>query len=256
MGNLPQSLEDFNRAVELSPGLDTYFQRATTYQSLGEHAKAIADLDQVIALFPTSPMGYLARAKSREATGDAAGARSDRETARQLEERAPGPVSSRSGTLRAFDLRTLVVSWTWNLSQVDCWRSFNTCLTSLRKIFAAAPLFLLAAAGFAQTSNIQGDVIGLDGKPVQGAQIKLDRTDIKQSFKVKTDKKGHFLYANLPTGVYNITVVVGDKEMAQATGLRPRQGDNPPVQFDLAKIAAAAAAGPAARARLLPKKKG
>jgi tetratricopeptide (TPR) repeat protein len=90
MGNLPQSLEDFNRAVELSPGLDTYFQRAAAYQSLGEHTKAIADLDQVIALFPAIPLGYLARAKSREATGDAAGARSDREAARQLEERAPG----------------------------------------------------------------------------------------------------------------------------------------------------------------------
>ena len=90
LGNLPKSLEDFNHAVELAPGLDTYFQRATTYQSMGDHPKAIADLDQVIALFPTSPMGYLARAKSREAIGDAAGARSDRETGRQLEDRAPG----------------------------------------------------------------------------------------------------------------------------------------------------------------------
>ena len=90
MGNLPKSLEDFNRAVELNPGLDTYFQRATTYQSMGDHAKALADLDQVVSLFPTSPMGYLARAKSREATGDLAGARSDRETGRSLEDRAPG----------------------------------------------------------------------------------------------------------------------------------------------------------------------
>ena|ERR1700733_5345576 len=89
LGNLPKSLEDFNRAVELAPGLDTYFQRATTYQAMGEHAKAIADLDQVVSLFPNSPMGYLARAKSREAIGDAPGARSDRETGRQLEERAP-----------------------------------------------------------------------------------------------------------------------------------------------------------------------
>ena len=121
-------------------------------------------------------------------------------------------------------------------------------LTSFRKLLAVAPLFLFAAVGFAQTSNIQGDVIGTDGKPLQGAQIKLDRTDIKQNFKVKTDKKGHFLYANLPTGVYNITVVVGDKEVTQATGLRPRQGDNPPVVFDLGKIAAAAAAASASPA--------
>jgi tetratricopeptide (TPR) repeat protein len=89
MGNLPKSLEDFNHAVELAPGLDTYFQRATTYQSMGDHAKALADLDEVVSLFPASPMGYLARAKSREATGDLAGARSDRETGRRLEDRGP-----------------------------------------------------------------------------------------------------------------------------------------------------------------------
>ena len=85
--DLPQALENFNRAVELAPGLDNYFQRATVYQSMGDHTKAIADFDQVISLFPSSPMGYLARAKSREANGDLAGARSDREAGRVLEER-------------------------------------------------------------------------------------------------------------------------------------------------------------------------
>jgi tetratricopeptide (TPR) repeat protein len=118
--------------------------------------------------------------------------------------------------------------------------------TSFHKLFAAAPLFLFAAAGFAQTSNIQGDVLGADGKPLQGAQIKLDRTDIKQSFNVKTDKKGHFLYANLPTGVYNITLFVDGKDMGTMTGVHPRQGDNPPLQFDLSKLAAAQAAAAAA----------
>jgi len=121
-----------------------------------------------------------------------------------------------------------------------------------RKLFAVAPLFLFAAAGFAQTSNIQGDVTGLDGKPLQGAQIKLDRTDIKQSFNVKTDKKGHFLYANLPTGVYNITLIVDGKDMGTMTGLRPRQGDNPPLQFDLAKVAAQQAAAAASNAPPAP----
>jgi len=124
--------------------------------------------------------------------------------------------------------------------------------TMSRKLFAVAPLFLFAAAGFAQTSNIQGDVTGLDGKPLQGAQIKLDRTDIKQSFNVKTDKKGHFLYANLPTGVYNITLIVDGKDMGTMTGLRPRQGDNPPLQFDLAKVAAQQAAAAASNAPPAP----
>ena len=72
------------------PGWTRTFSARPRISPWASNTKAIADLDQVIALFPTSPMGYLARAKSREAIGDAAGARSDREIARQLEERAPG----------------------------------------------------------------------------------------------------------------------------------------------------------------------
>ena len=89
-GSYPKALEDFNHSVELSPGPDTYFQRASVYQLLGDHHKAIADLNQMIALFPSSPMGYLARAKSRAALGDLAGARSDREESGRLEDRPPG----------------------------------------------------------------------------------------------------------------------------------------------------------------------
>ena len=85
-----QALGDFNRAVELSPDEPNYFQRAATYQLMGEHKMAIADLNQVIALSPDSPMGYLARAKSRDAVGDLAGARSDREQGRILEGREKG----------------------------------------------------------------------------------------------------------------------------------------------------------------------
>ena len=112
---------------------------------------------------------------------------------------------------------------------------------SFRKLFAVAPLFLFAAVGLAQTTNIQGDVIGLDGKPLEGAQVKIDRTDIKASVSVKTDKKGHFLYANLPMGVYNITLEVNGKVVGAATGIRPKPGDNPPLRLDLAAAAAAAA---------------
>jgi tetratricopeptide (TPR) repeat protein len=89
-GNVPQALEDLNRAVEIAPDESNYFQRGATYQLMGEHRLAITDLDQVIALIPSSPMGYLARAKSRAALGDLAGARSDREAGRLLEGREPG----------------------------------------------------------------------------------------------------------------------------------------------------------------------
>ena len=90
MGRVSESLGDFDRAVELSPDIDSHFQRATTYQLLGKHPQAIADLDQMILLLPSNPLGYLARAKSLEAMGDRAAARADRDTGRTLEHRAPG----------------------------------------------------------------------------------------------------------------------------------------------------------------------
>jgi tetratricopeptide (TPR) repeat protein len=89
-GSLQPALRDLTRAVEIAPDESNYFQRAATYQLMGEHRMAIADLDHVIALIPGSPMGYLARAKSRAALGDLAGARSDREQGRVLERRDPG----------------------------------------------------------------------------------------------------------------------------------------------------------------------
>ena len=79
-GNVQGALEDFNRAVELAPDELNYFQRAATYQMLGEHRLALADLDQVVALRPDGPQAYFARAQSRRAMGDAAGADQDRRT--------------------------------------------------------------------------------------------------------------------------------------------------------------------------------
>jgi len=47
----------------------------------------------------------------------------------------------------------------------------------------------LAVSGFAQfvPTVISGFVIGKDGAPAVGAEIKITRTDIKADFKIKTD---------------------------------------------------------------------
>ena len=67
-----------------------------------------------------------------------------------------------------------------------------------RKFLGILPVALLfAAAALAQTSSIEGDVKGEDGKPVVGAVIKIDQTDIKGNYKLKTDKKGHYYQGGL-----------------------------------------------------------
>jgi len=113
-------------------------------------------------------------------------------------------------------------------------------------VVAAAATAFLALTSFAQITAMEGDVKGEDGKPLQGAMIKIVRTDIKGSYQVKTDKKGHYFYNGLPIGVYNVTVEVNGKVMDGVNSVRTRLGDPTEVPFDLQKGAAARAAQNAA----------
>ena len=108
----------------------------------------------------------------------------------------------------------------------------------LRDLALSLAGMLMCAFGvLAQTAVMEGNVKGEDGKPVQGAVIKITRTDIKGNYQVKTDKKGHFLYAGLPLGMYDVSVEIGGAAKDSVKGVR-LHGDMPPVDFDLAKSAA------------------
>src|SRR6266508_3089696 len=100
----------------------------------------------------------------------------------------------------------------------------------LRTLACSAGAFLfLSVAAVAQTSSLEGDVKAEDGSPLKGALVKIDRTDIKGSYKVKTDKKGHYFHAGLPLGTYSITLEVDGKDRDSVKGVRTRLGDPTPV---------------------------
>jgi tetratricopeptide (TPR) repeat protein len=118
--------------------------------------------------------------------------------------------------------------------------------TSLRKLLITLPITLaLASSAWAQTTAIEGDVKGVDGKGLADAQIKIARTDIKANYKVKTDKKGHFYYGGLSIGTYNITLKVDGMDVDQVSGYRSTLGDPKPVNFDMKEIQARNGAGAA-----------
>jgi tetratricopeptide (TPR) repeat protein len=88
----------------------------------------------------------------------------------------------------------------------------------LRTLFAALFLAASAVAASAQTTQVNGTVKlkQADGTevPVVDAQVDIYRTDIKGEWHVKTDKKGHYIYAGLPfVGTYALVV--------SAPGARP-----------------------------------
>jgi tetratricopeptide (TPR) repeat protein len=120
---------------------------------------------------------------------------------------------------------------------------------TLRKLSIVLPVGLLfSVACWGQTTAFQGDVKGEDGKPLKDALIKIERTDIKGNYKVKSDKKGHYYYGGLPIGTYTISIEVDDKVRDKVDNVKSRLGDPTEINFDLKAAAARTAAASGAPA--------
>jgi tetratricopeptide (TPR) repeat protein len=116
-------------------------------------------------------------------------------------------------------------------------------IARLRQQLSFASLIaLFACSAWAQTTTLEGNVKDPSGQPLKGAVIKLDRTDIKGHYQVKSDKKGHWLYTGLPFGTYDVSCEVDGKVMDKVGGVKSKYGDSTTVDFDLAKQAAQQAA--------------
>ena len=113
-------------------------------------------------------------------------------------------------------------------------------MSLFRKFLLILPVGLIfAITGWGQTAAFEGTVKGTDGKPLPGAQVKIDRQDVKGNYSVKTDKKGHYFYGGLPLGIYKISVVMDGQERDVRVPVRTKVGETEDISFDLA-----AAAGP------------
>jgi tetratricopeptide (TPR) repeat protein len=86
-GDAKQALLDFDRAAQLAPSADAYFERGATYQLLGRQQEAVADFTRVIAIIPDLAAPFFARAESRRILGDLKGAEEDHQQGRVLDGR-------------------------------------------------------------------------------------------------------------------------------------------------------------------------
>jgi len=108
---------------------------------------------------------------------------------------------------------------------------------SIRSLAALAVALTLACVAFAQSgmSYLEGNVKGVDGKPLQGAVLKLERTDGGAKYEVKTDKKGHWMQAGISLGgVFTVSVLVYGKVADVKHGVKPGT-DGGIINFDLSK---------------------
>jgi tetratricopeptide (TPR) repeat protein len=104
----------------------------------------------------------------------------------------------------------------------------------LMSAFAGCAIIALASlTASAQVGRLEGDVVKADTKePIVGAEVQIVRTDIKGSYPVKTDKKGHFLHAGVPyVGTYTLIVSAPGCQPDFATGIKGSQTD--PINFTL-----------------------
>jgi len=118
----------------------------------------------------------------------------------------------------------------------------------MRKFFILPLLFALATIltaplAHAQTASVRGTCKDVEGKPIAGAEVEWSSVDTGRKSVLKTDKKGEYFSLGFATGKYNIKLSKDGKEIFHINGITVGSGDNPPVDIDLKKEQASAAAG-------------
>jgi tetratricopeptide (TPR) repeat protein len=82
-----RAMESYSKSIGSNATVDAYFERAQTYEILGEHQKAVSDYDKAILKMPDAPAVYRARSLARRNLGDEPGYEADRDTANRMEHR-------------------------------------------------------------------------------------------------------------------------------------------------------------------------
>jgi len=95
-------------------------------------------------------------------------------------------------------------------------------------------LILLATSAWAATSAIQGVVTDAKGKPIKGADVRIETKNGGKLFKtVKTDANGRYVSDGLAAGVYRVTLVVNGAVKASINNTKTKLGQPAQLNFDL-----------------------
>jgi hypothetical protein len=108
-------------------------------------------------------------------------------------------------------------------------------MSTLSRIIATILVaFVLGVTpALADSKSIQGTLLGTDGKPVPGADIKAERLDAKAAPAItKTDAQGRYVFKVLPVGAYAVTAYVKSVPKSRAM-VKTRSDGWAKVDFDL-----------------------
>ena len=100
-------------------------------------------------------------------------------------------------------------------------------------------LLLCVANAWAGPSSIQGTVNDAKGKPIRGADVRIESKDGKQLFNtVKTDVKGRYISQGLTGGVYRVTLIVNGAVKSSIMNTKTKPDQATQLNFDLKPVAA------------------
>lgn len=103
--------------------------------------------------------------------------------------------------------------------------------------------FFCAANAWAGPASIQGVVKDAQGKPIKGADVRVESRDGKQLLNtVKTDAKGHYISQGLQPGVYRVSLVVNGATKASITNTSAKANQTTQLNFDLKPVTSGQAA--------------
>ena len=111
--------------------------------------------------------------------------------------------------------------------------------------------FLLCAANaWAGPASIQGIVKDATGKPIKGANVRIESRDGKQLFNtVKTDTQGRYISEGLQPGVYRVSLVVNGAVKAAIGNTKTKSDQATQLNFDLKPVAASQASAGAKKGK-------
>src|SRR5438094_3939259 len=99
--------------------------------------------------------------------------------------------------------------------------------------------FLCVATAWAGPTSIQGIVKDAQGKPIKGADVRIESRDGKQLFNtVKTDTQGRYISQGLQPGVYRVSLVVKGAVKAAIGNTKTKSDQATQLNFDLKPVAA------------------
>ncbi len=108
-----------------------------------------------------------------------------------------------------------------------------------RSIISVLFSILFAGSAFAASTSIEGTAKDAAGKPLNGADVKIESKNQSLTKTVKSDAKGHYAYSGLDSAVtYRVTLLVGGEVKASINNVRAKLGEATQLNFDLKKESA------------------